>query len=41
MIDDRLYHAGEQIGHFTIEQIDAESVVVRNGGYRFELKIGG
>jgi hypothetical protein len=41
MIDDRLYHAGEQVGNFTIERIDAAVVVVRNGGYRFELKIAG
>ena len=41
MIDDRLYHAGEQVENFTIERIDAAVVVVRSGGYRFELKIGG
>jgi hypothetical protein len=41
MINDRLYHAGEEIDNFTIERIDAAAVVVRNGGYRFELKIAG
>jgi hypothetical protein len=39
MIDGRLYQEGDKIDSFTIESIDAGVVVVRNGGYRFELKI--
>ena len=41
MIDNRLYREGEQIDDFTIERIDQSEVVVRNGDYRFELRITG
>jgi Tfp pilus assembly protein PilO len=41
MIDNRLCHEGEQVDGFTIEQINATGAVVRNGGYRFELKVAG
>jgi hypothetical protein len=39
MIDGRLYQEGDKIDSFTIESIDGGTVVVRNGGYRFELKV--
>jgi hypothetical protein len=32
-----MYHAGEQIGGFTVVEIRPRSVVVRQGTYRFEL----
>jgi hypothetical protein len=39
MINNTLYQEGQQIEQFTIEQINPGSVVVRNGPYRFELKM--
>jgi hypothetical protein len=39
MIDGSLYREGDKIDSFTIESIDGGTVVVRNAGYRFELKI--
>jgi hypothetical protein len=41
MIDNHLYHEGEQVQCFTVERIGQTSVVIRSGGYRFELKIAG
>jgi hypothetical protein len=41
MIDNRQYHEGEEVACFAIERIGREAVVIRNGGYRFELKISG
>lgn len=38
MINNTLYQEGQQINAFAIEQINPQSVVVRNGMYRFELK---
>jgi hypothetical protein len=40
MINNRQYREGQQIdGGFTVEKINANSVVVKNGTYRFELKM--
>jgi len=39
MINNTLYQEGQQIDGFTIEKISANSVVVKNGTYRFELKM--
>jgi hypothetical protein len=40
MINNRQYREGQQIdGGFTVEKINANSVVVRNGTYKFELKM--
>jgi type IV pilus assembly protein PilO len=41
MIDNHLYREGEQLDTFTVERIEQAQVVVRNGSYRFELKISG
>lgn len=38
-INGHLYREGEVIDDFNIERIETTEVVVRNGGYRFELKI--
>jgi hypothetical protein len=39
VIDNRLYHEGDEIDDFTVERIETNGVVVRSGGYRFELKL--
>lgn len=38
MINNTLYVEGELVGGFTVEQINSQSVVIRNGMYRFELR---
>jgi len=37
LVNNTLYHQGEQIGNFTVVEIRAKSVVVRQGKYSFEL----
>lgn len=39
MINNTLYQEGQQVDGFTIEQITPESVIVKSGVYRFELKM--
>lgn len=39
MINDQLYMEGQQVDQFTIERITPDSVIVRTGVYRFELKM--
>jgi hypothetical protein len=39
MINNALYLEGQQIDTFTIEKISPNSVIVRRGAYRFELKM--
>ena len=38
VINGRLYRVGHVVNGLTIERITAESVVVRAGGQRFEVK---
>ncbi len=38
MIDNAMYLEGQAIGQFTVEQIKTETVILRTGVYRFELK---
>lgn len=40
LINNTLYQQGQQVDGFVVEQITANSVIVRNGPYRFELKLG-
>ena len=37
MVNNVMYHIGEKIGDFTVEEIRARSVVVSQKGYKFEL----
>ena len=37
LLNNALYHEGEQIGNFTIDEIRPKSIVVHQGKYRFEL----
>lgn len=39
MINNTLYQEGDQIDQFTIERITPDSVIVKTGVYRFELKM--
>jgi hypothetical protein len=39
MINSQLYREGETVGDFVIEKISPSSVLVKNGIYRFELRI--
>jgi len=39
MINNSLYLEGQQVESFTIERISPNAVVVRNGSYRFELRM--
>jgi hypothetical protein len=39
MINNTMYGEGEMIESFTIEKISPNSVIVRNGSYRFELRM--
>jgi hypothetical protein len=39
MINNSLYREGQQVDSFTIDKINATSIVVKNGEYRFELKM--
>jgi hypothetical protein len=39
MINNTLFKEGGQIDNFTIEKINQNSVIVKNGPYRFELKM--
>jgi hypothetical protein len=39
MINNQLYKEGQQIKEFTIDRISPDSVIVRTGAYRFELKM--
>jgi cytochrome c556 len=39
MINNTLYQEGQQVEAFTIEKISPSCVVVRNGRYRFELRM--
>jgi len=37
MVNNAMYHVGEKIGDFTVDEIRARSVVVSQKGYKFEL----
>jgi hypothetical protein len=39
MVNNTLYLEGQQVESFTIEKISPNSVIVRNGSYRFELRM--
>jgi hypothetical protein len=39
MINDTLYREGQTIDAFTVEQVTPNSVIVKGGLYRFELKM--
>jgi hypothetical protein len=39
MINNTLYEQGQQIGIFTVAHVDAGTVVLESGKYRFELKM--
>ena len=39
MINNTLYSEGQQVESFTIEKITPDSVIVKSGSYRFELKM--
>jgi hypothetical protein len=39
MINNSLYLEGQQVEGFTIEKISPDAVIVRNGSYRFELRM--
>jgi hypothetical protein len=39
MINNALYTEGQQVEQFTVEKVSPNSVIVRYGSYRFELKI--
>ena len=39
MINNALYVEGQQVEQFTVEKISPNSVIVRNGAYRFELRM--
>jgi len=39
MINNSLYTEGQQVDGFTIEKISPNAVIVRNGSYRFELRM--
>lgn len=39
MINSQLYKEGQQVDGFTIDRISPDSVIVRTGAYRFELKM--
>ena len=39
MINNSLYLEGQQVEGFTIEKISPNAVIVRNGSYRFELRM--
>ncbi len=38
LINGTLYHEGQQVNEFTVDTINEQSVIVRCGDYRFELK---
>jgi hypothetical protein len=37
LLNNALYHEGEQIGNFTVDEIRPKSIIVHQGKYRFEL----
>ena len=39
MINNTLYTEGQQVDSFVVERISPDAVVVRNGVYRFELRM--
>ncbi len=39
MINNTLFLEGQQCDGFTVERINPNSVIVKNGGYRFELSM--
>jgi hypothetical protein len=39
LIDNTLYREGQTVGDFTIEKINPNAVIVKNGAYRFELRM--
>jgi hypothetical protein len=39
MINNALYTEGQQVEQFTVEKVSPNSVIVRHGSYRFELKM--
>lgn len=39
MIGNTLYQEGQEVNGFTIERINPNAVIVRNGAYRFELRM--
>lgn len=40
MIDNNLYRQGQNVGEFVIESIGPNAVILVNGAYRFELRMG-
>ena len=39
MINDTMYREGEQVDVFTVEKVTANSVIIKGGVYRFELRM--
>ena len=39
MINNTLYQEGQNVEGFTIEKINPQGIIVKNGVYRFELKM--
>lgn len=39
MIDNTLFREGQSVNGFTIEKINPQGVIVKNGAYRFELRM--
>jgi hypothetical protein len=39
MINDTMYREGQNVGDFTVEKVTQNTVVVKNGVYRFELRM--
>jgi hypothetical protein len=39
MVNNTLYREGQQVDAFSVEKITATSVIVKNGAYRFELRM--
>lgn len=39
MISNQLYGEGQTVGGFTVEQISPDAVIVKQGAYRFQLKM--
>jgi hypothetical protein len=39
MVNNALYTEGQQVESFTIEKISPDGIIVRNGAYRFELRM--
>jgi Type II secretion system protein B len=39
MINNSLYREGQQVDDFTVDKISPQSVIVKTGPYRFELRM--